>query len=106
MEDATPRVNFETMQRYHGKKVILCCQINQIDNGQVRVLTSDKGEVTVVGATSPYEGRFAEIVGTVLSPNTVQEGEHTNLCDTFSKLMIGMPVRLGTKLEFTPLFAL
>ncbi|GFR48860.1 hypothetical protein Agub_g10814, partial [Astrephomene gubernaculifera] len=84
MEDPTPRVNFETMQRYHGKTVILCCQINQIDNGVVRVLTSDKGEVTVQGGSSPYEGRFVEVLGTVVNPNTIKEVDHTNLSDNFS----------------------
>ncbi|KAG2434054.1 hypothetical protein HXX76_007782 [Chlamydomonas incerta] len=85
IDEAIPRVNFETMQRYHGRKVILCCQISQIDNGTVRVTTSDKGEVTVVGGSSPYEGRFAEVVGTVVGPTNIQEVEHTNLSDNFSE---------------------
>ncbi|GIL52679.1 hypothetical protein Vafri_8498 [Volvox africanus] len=104
MDDPTPRVNFETMQRYHGRKVILCCQINQVDNGQVRVVTADKGEVTVVGGTAPYEGRFAEVVGTVINPNTVQEIEHTNLSDNFSLDMYNELVKLSHKDAYIGMF--
>ncbi|KXZ55599.1 hypothetical protein GPECTOR_2g1149 [Gonium pectorale] len=93
------------MQRYHGKKVILCCQISQIDNGQVRVMTSDKGEVTVQGGATPYEGRFAEVLGTVVNPNTVQELEHLNLADNFSLEMYNELVKLAHKDSYIGMFS-
>ncbi|PNH04609.1 hypothetical protein TSOC_009209 [Tetrabaena socialis] len=97
MEDPTPRVNFETMMRYHGRKVILCCQIEQIENGQVRALTSDKGQVTVLAGSSPFEGRFAEVLGTVVNPNTLQAIEHTNLSDNYNLDMYNELVKLSHK---------
>ncbi|GLC40666.1 hypothetical protein PLESTB_000035000 [Pleodorina starrii] len=105
MEDPIPRVNFETMQRYHGKKVTLCCQISQIENGQVRVMTADKGEVTVVGGATPYEGRFVEVLGTVANPNTIQEIEHTNLSDNFSLDMYNELVKLSHKDAYMGMFS-
>ncbi|KAG2453862.1 hypothetical protein HYH02_002069 [Chlamydomonas schloesseri] len=105
IDEAIPRVNFETMQRYHGRKVILCCQISQIDNGTVRVTTSDKGEVTIVGGSSPYEGRFAEVMGTVVGPTNIQELEHTNLSDNFSLDMYNELVKLAHKDAYIGMFS-
>ncbi|KAG2501556.1 hypothetical protein HYH03_000063 [Edaphochlamys debaryana] len=105
MEDPSPRVNFETMQRYHGRKVILCGQITSIENGCVRLQTADKGEVTVTGGSAPYEGRFVEVLGTVSSPNTIQELEHVNLNDNFSLEMFNELVKLSHKDAYIGMFS-
>lgn len=85
MEEATPRVNFETMQRYQNQRVMLCCQVLSVGNGQVKVQTSDKGEITVNGVNRPYESKFVEVTGRVTSPNTIDEESHLDLSENFSE---------------------
>lgn len=85
VSEATPRVNFSTMQRYVGKKVLLAVQVQQMQNGQVIAQTSDKGQVTIISNGTPFEGSFIEVLGTVTTSTTIQEEEHTNLSENFSK---------------------
>ena len=87
MEDstATPRINFELMQRFVGRKVLLACSVTQIENGRVLAQTSDNGKVSIAAGQAPYEGQFIEVCGTVTGPDSIQEVSHTNLVDNYSK---------------------
>lgn len=86
MEDPTPRVNFETMQRFIGRTVLLACSVSQIEGNRLQAKTSDGAVVSIVAGSSPYEGQFIEVLGKVLDPNTLQELDHTNLGDNYSEL--------------------
>lgn len=82
----TPRCNFQTLQRFVGRRVLMAVQIMSVQNGQVIAQTADKGQVTITsGGNAAYEGTFMEVLGTVTSPNTIQEENHTNLSDNFSE---------------------
>lgn len=86
-QESTPRVNFESMQRFIGQRVIICCEIESTSDTQLLVKTSDDAKITVLsGFTSPYTSKFVEIHGTVVDPKTVQEEDHTNVGDGFGKL--------------------
>lgn len=94
--EATPRVNFQTMQRFVGKKVIVAVQVQQVQNGQVIGQTSDKGQITIISnGSAPFEGPFVEVVGTVTGANTIQEEEHISLSENFSKPGLGHAKILG-----------
>lgn len=104
MEEATPRVNFETMQRYQNQRVMLCCQVLSVGNGQVKVQTSDKGEITVNGVNRPYESKFVEVTGRVTSPNTIDEESHLDLSENFNLDLYNELVKLTHKPEYSGQF--
>lgn len=62
--EATPRVNFEAMQRFHGRRVALIAQIKSSQPGAVVVSTSDDAEVTIRSNTSnatAWDSQFVEV---------------------------------------------
>lgn len=64
MDDATPRVNFEAMQRFQGRQVLLVGEILSINNGQLLVKTSDDAQVSVVcnpSNSGSYDDKFVEV---------------------------------------------
>lgn len=94
MEDPTPRVNFEMMQRFIGRTVLLACSVSQIENGRLQAQTSDGAKVTIIAGSSPYEGQFIEVLGKVVDPSTLQELDHTNLGENYSLELYNELVRV------------
>lgn len=79
-DNPLPRVNFEFLQRFVGRKVLLLGQVENIDGRDVRISTSDGGTVTVLcNSLAPFDTKFVEIEGTVADPRTVQEESHVNI---------------------------
>ncbi|KAJ9513889.1 hypothetical protein QJQ45_020974 [Haematococcus lacustris] len=81
MAGETPRVNFEAMQRYHGRRVLLVGELKSSGNGCVTLRTSDDGEVTVLlntASTEPWDAQYVEILGQVIDQRTVKEETHVN----------------------------
>lgn len=89
---STPRVNFEVMQRCQGRRVLLVGEVENLADGQLTLLTSDKGRVNVVCSSrgDPISSKFVEILGTVVDGQTVKEDEHTNFGDNFGAARCGV----------------
>mmetsp|Transcript_3372 Transcript_3372/g.7377 ORF Transcript_3372/g.7377 Transcript_3372/m.7377 type:complete len:110 (-) Transcript_3372:746-1075(-) len=96
--DCTPRVNFEVMQRFIGKKVSVVGEIESTTpEGQIVLITSDKGRIHINTnpRAGPYDTKFLEFVGNVVDPRTLQEEEHTNFGDNFDMNMYNEMVKLS-----------
>ena len=79
VSEATPRVNFELMQRHMHRKVLLVGQIEAIDNNVARVRAADGGTVHVM--TKPggvFDTQFVQFEGIVESPTQLTEVDHTS----------------------------
>ena len=79
ISEATPRVNFELMQRHMHRKVLLVGQIEGIDNNVARVRAADGGTVQVM--TKPggvFDTQFVQFEGIVESPTQLTEVDHTS----------------------------
>ena len=79
VSEATPRVNFELMQRHMHRKVLLVGQIEGIENNVARVRAADGGTVQVM--TKPggvFDTQFVQFEGIVESPTQLSEVDHTS----------------------------
>mmetsp|Transcript_26003 Transcript_26003/g.55632 ORF Transcript_26003/g.55632 Transcript_26003/m.55632 type:complete len:114 (-) Transcript_26003:81-422(-) len=82
--DPTPRVNFDLMQRYVGRKVKLVCKVEEFSGESVKVTTCDGQAVFVKPKQgSQYDTAFVEIEGVVENNTTVQEESFTSFGDSF-----------------------
>lgn len=82
ISEATPRVNFELMQRHMHRKVLLVGQIEGIENNVARVRAADGGTVQVM--TKPggvFNTPFVQFEGIVESPTQLSEVDHTSFGD-------------------------
>jgi hypothetical protein len=63
MGEHCPRVNFETLQLFQGRRVLLVGEVKTMESGKVVVKTADDGEVTVL--TNPggagWDTPFVEV---------------------------------------------
>ncbi len=82
-DNPIPRVNYSIMGRYINQRVKLVCKVEQVNGGTVLVTTPDNAQVTIIVSpnSGAFEGRFVEVEGTVVEPNTIREDEHTNFGD-------------------------
>lgn len=83
VSEATPRVNFELMQRHMHRKVLLVGQIEGIENNVARVRAADGGTVQVM--TKPggvFNTPFVQFEGIVESPTQLTEVDHTSFGDS------------------------
>ena len=83
VSEATPRVNFELMQRHMHRKVLLVGQIEGIENNVARVRAADGGTVQVM--TKPggvFDTQFVQFEGIVESPTQLTEVDHTSFGST------------------------
>eukprot|EP00894_Picocystis_sp_ML_P002822 jgi/Pico_ML_1/53339/g3903.t1 len=82
--DPAPRVNFEYLPRFVGKKVRLVGQCEGFDGGVAKVKAADGGIVLVkTKAGAPYETSFVEVEGLVDGPTSMTEAEHTPFGENF-----------------------
>ncbi|KAK9814149.1 hypothetical protein WJX72_001287 [[Myrmecia] bisecta] len=82
--DPAPRVNFELLQRYIGKKVRLVGKVMGLDGDLLTVKAADQGLVYVkVLPGAGHASEYVEIDGIVESPNTVQEQQHVEFGSNF-----------------------
>ena len=80
-----PRVNFELLQRYLQKKVLLIGRVEGIDSNTntARVTTADGGIVNVqLKQGSSIETQFVEFEGVVTSPESLNEIDHVGVGGT------------------------
>jgi len=64
MEQPTPRVNFEAMQRFQGRMVLLSGEVKGLGEDKVVLRTSDDAEVVVLtnrNATGSIDSPFVEV---------------------------------------------
>lgn len=67
-----PRVNFEQMQRYIGRKVLLVGMVEDQQPNQVQVKAADGGKVTVTLKDGGHvDTSFVEFEGLVDSPSSL-----------------------------------
>lgn len=91
-----PRVNFELMQRYMHKKVLLVGQIEGIENNVARLRAADGGTVQVM--TKPggvFNTPFVQFEGVVESPTQLHELDHTSFGDSLGEFC-QLPLSLNT----------
>jgi hypothetical protein len=57
------RVNFEAMQRFQGRQVLLVGEITGMNDGKMTVKTSDNSEVTVISnpSSGSFDDKFVEV---------------------------------------------
>ena len=104
-----PRVNFELMSQYTGKRVRFVGKVEQISENTMKVRSSDDSIVEVILSGAAPDGPYVEIDGTVEGPNTIREDSSTSFGSSFGmfkycilnrKGRFGICVRIGAKCEF------
>lgn len=80
-----PRVNFELMANYIGKRVKLVGKVEGVQGQILRVKAADEGIVEVLLRSSVPEDLFVEIDGTVESPNTLREESIAGFGNSFGE---------------------
>ena len=68
-----PRVNFELMNNYIGKRVKLVGKVESVQGTTMKVKAADEGVVDVMLKSAAPQDAYVEIDGTVESPNTLRE---------------------------------
>lgn len=83
--DPKPRVNFNYLQQYVDKRVLLVGVVEKAAGGNVQIRTSDGGNVTVQtqGAPAYTSSDCVEFDAKVVGPNCVQELGYTRLSSGF-----------------------
>jgi len=81
-----PRVNFELMQNYIGKRVKLVGKVEGVQGNVLRVKAADEGVVEVLLKGAAPADAYVEIDGTVESPNTLREEAITGFGSNFGKV--------------------
>ena len=70
---AAPRVNFELMGSYIGKRVKLVGKVESVKGNVLRVKAADDGVVDVLLKNAVQQDAFVEVEGIVESPNALRE---------------------------------
>ena len=84
--EPTPRVNYELMQRYVGRKVRLVCKVEEFAGDTLKASSSDGQTVFIKPKQgSNYDTAYVEIEGIVENGTTVQEESFTSFGDSFGK---------------------
>lgn len=78
-----PRVNFELMSQYTGKRVRFVGKVEQISENTMKVRSSDDSIVEVILSGAAPDGPYVEIDGTVEGPNTIREDSSTSFGSSF-----------------------
>mmetsp|Transcript_22051 Transcript_22051/g.61200 ORF Transcript_22051/g.61200 Transcript_22051/m.61200 type:complete len:108 (-) Transcript_22051:120-443(-) len=80
----TPRVNGALLRQNIGRKVLLVGEVLSLEEGFVRMMAADQTPVTVkVQDNAPFQTRYAEVLGTVESENSVMADQHFAFGDNF-----------------------
>ena len=88
-----PRVNFELMSHYIGKRVKLVGRVENggVQNGVLKVKAADEGTVDVIVHSAVPQDLFVEVDGTVESPNTIREDSIIGFGNSFGKFALPTP---------------
>jgi replication factor A3 len=82
---AAPRVNFEQMQNFIGKQVLLVGKVESVQGNSLVVSAADQGKVTVLLRGAAPQEAYVEVLGSVESPNTLREECHTSFGSNFGE---------------------
>jgi len=85
-----PRVNFEIMSQYTGKRVRFVGKVEQISENTMKVRSSDDSIVEVILSGAAPDGPYVEIDGTVEGPNTIREDSSTSFGSSFGTFIYNM----------------
>jgi Replication factor A protein 3 len=90
INNPAPRVNFQLMNNYVGKRVTLVGKVENgaVENGILKVKTADEGMVDVLVTSMVPQDMFVEIDGIVESANTIRENSITGFGNSFGKLVV------------------
>ena len=84
--EPTPRVNYDIMQRYVGRKVRLVFKVEEWAGDKVKGTTCDGQTVYIRPKQgSNYEAAYMEVEGIVENGSTVQEESYCSFGDNFGK---------------------
>jgi replication factor A3 len=81
----SPRVNFQSMGAYIGKRVRLVGKVESVQGNVMRVKAADEGVVEVLTKSAVPQDAFVEVDGIVESPNTLREESLTGFGNTFGE---------------------
>ena len=82
--EPTPRVNYEIMQRYVGRKVRMVCKVEEWSGDTLKASTCDGQTIFIKPKQgSQYDTAFVEIDGIVENNTTLQEESYTTFGDSF-----------------------
>ena len=79
----TPRVNFQQMSSYIGKRVRLVGKVESVQGNVMHVKAADEGVVQVHMKSAVPQDAFVEVEGKVQSPNTLEEEVVVGFGNTF-----------------------
>jgi hypothetical protein len=83
-----PRVNFQLMQQFVGKRVTLVGKAEGVQNGKLRVKAADDGMVEVQLRSAVPNDLYVEVEGVVMSPNTIAEESIVGYGNTFGERVV------------------
>jgi hypothetical protein len=81
-DECTPRVGFAQLKSMIGRKVLFVGRVETMEGGLVRMAAPD-GSKVAIQACSTFETPFAEVLGTVVDPQTIREESHVNFGENF-----------------------
>jgi len=89
-----PRVNFELMNHYIGKRVTLVGKVENgaVENGVLKVKTSDEGMVDVIVTSAVPQEIFVEVDGIVESTNTIRGDSIVGFGNSFCKYFFAIAI--------------
>ena len=82
-DEPTPRVGYEQLKHYIGRRVLFVGRVEGMDAGGVVSLSAPDGSKVSVHASSPFDTPYVEVEGVVQDPATIREESHVNFGDNF-----------------------
>ena len=83
-----PRVNFELLSQFMGKRVKLVGKVEEISGNVMKVKASDDGIVEVLLKGAAPEDAFVEVDGTVEGPNSLREESSIGFGNSFGTFLL------------------
>ncbi|EIE19603.1 hypothetical protein COCSUDRAFT_67716 [Coccomyxa subellipsoidea C-169] len=100
----SPRVNFQSMERYMGRNVLLVCKVESVEGNRANVVTSDGGRVIVSLKQTAVDTQFVEFEGTVEAPDQLRETDRAYFGGNFDLSAYNDLCRLSNT-DYASLFA-
>ena len=82
-DDPTPRVGYEQLKHYIGRRVLFVGRVEGMDAGGLVSLSAPDGSKVSVQAASPFDTPYVEVEGVVQDPCTIREESHVDFGDNF-----------------------
>lgn len=87
ISNPTPRVNAGLLRQFVGRRVLLVGEVLSLEDGFVRLMAADQQPVTVKvrDQSSPFQTKYAEVLGVVESDGSVSLEKQVPFGDSFGE---------------------